>query len=213
MIREKFLNLITNDFNADAEFLSSRLPLLMQNATSSLIKMFGSDKFKDFKQQVPVAVTDVEDNEDGTVNLEMDDISQFEEDDTVVLYGCPEMDYNTVVLAVTEAVAPASASITVVSAFDDKWEIDDLKVATQFYDDFSTAGAYMCAYHSVLLLRKTTADNGAIGSMTFGNGSSQTITMSELSDLQQKYLDRVNDIMNQYKDEDADTHGVTMFFV
>jgi len=209
MIKEKFLNLITNDFNADAEFLSSRLPLLLQNGNSSLIKIFGSEKFKTFKQSSPVSVSGVVDNEDGTITLTVSDASLFSEDDTVVLYGSNDVDTNTVVIEVDTDLN----TITVVSAYDDGWDLSELTVGTQFYDDFSTAGAYLCAYHSVLLLRKTTADNGAIGSMTFGNGSSQTLTMSELNDLQQKYMDRVNDISNQYKDDDADTKGVTVFFV
>lgn len=208
MIKEKFLNLLSNDFYADEGFLTSRLPYLLSNANSSLIRTFGSDKFKTYKQSQPVPVTEVTDNGDGTLTLALSDTSLFAEDDTVVIYGVPEMDTNTVVLTVIE-----DTSITILGEYDEEWEITDLKVGTQFFDDFSTAGAYLCAYHAVLLLRKTTAESGAINFQRFGEGSNTTISMSELNNLQQKYLDRVNDITNQYKEDDEDITGSVIFFV
>ena len=88
-ISDKFQNLISNDFTGDATFISQRLPLLIADATSLILsdQYIGKTKFKEYKKNAPVSVTDVTDNLDRTIRLTVADNSLFAEDDTVVLYG------------------------------------------------------------------------------------------------------------------------------
>ena len=209
-ISDKFQNLISNDFTGDATFISQRLHLLIADATSLILsdQYIGKTKFKEYKQNAPVSVTDVTDNLDGTIRLTVADSSLFAEDDTVVLYGVSTYNGNTVVTEV------GTGYVDVYGTFDsDEPELNDLVLKTQFYDDIETAIVYLCAYQALVNMRKITSEGGGLSGFTYGNGTEQMLSMVETERLMNKYLDRISNIVNIYKEDDAESTGSDFFLI
>ena len=206
MFKNRFLNLISNDFGiSGGDFLTASLPIHINDANVSLIKKVGDTIYKqalDESPQTVSAVTDVS----GNRKLTITDSSVFTAGDYVVLEGNESYNNITYVLTVDD-----STNITVVSLYNATFT--GLTVRTKTRHDVELAGAYLSAYTMTPTLIQLSEEKSVTITGSFGQGNWTRAGITDVNKIRDIYLDRVNMLLSTYLDGDAVIEGVQMEFI
>ena len=216
MIREKFLKLITNDFEGDSEFLAERLPHLLNQAESKIQAILGSTVYVSFKKNLPQTISAIADNGDGTIKLTIVDASKFNDDDFVFYVINADDDGNVTEFRESTIVADTDETLNKIDVYGSTFTLESgktYKVMNKLYHDIATAHAYMCAYFGVLTLAKMTQEGAGVNSLVYGSGSKTFSTMEDQKKKMAEYYKQASDLLNQHTDDDTSSPTFKMEFI
>lgn len=216
MIKEKFLEIITNDFNGDESFVGSRLPNLLNQAMTKLVDILGSELFAQYKASEPQTITRSESNGDGTVELSITDSGVFSVGDTVIFDIISTSDGTTYGYSEPSVVTDVDTDSNKMSVYGDEFGTPigiSNRVMSKFYYDITLAGAYLTAHYAVLSLMKMTQEGSNISSLTYGNQSNTFSSIDEAKKLMSAYYDRAVNLIDEHITDSEDTHGIIINFI
>jgi len=191
-IKDRFLDLITTDFEGDSSFVGENLQANIDSAESDLYDLLGAYKFKEFKQEKPLTVTSVADD---VLGIKFTVANTLEEDDIVLIVGAEEYAEKKVVLE-------ATTSYIITTGTYDASVTDSLTVITKFFDDILSAGAYLTASRAVLNMKTISSSAGTVSSYNYEGNTIRSDEYNNINKISQKFKTEAISLINYHKDTD-----------
>jgi len=165
MFKQRFLNLISNDFGIDgSDFLATSLPVHINDSTTRLIKSVGDTVYRKALAQRPQEASGVVKFDSFSVDVTIEDTSDYEVGDYVILEG--NENYNSIqyIIAVN-----SGTSLRISSPYNAEWQ--GLILRTQLRHDIELAGAYFTAYDILPTLMQVSENTSIVEGGSIGQGS------------------------------------------
>ena len=203
MFKDRFLNLISNDFGlSGGDFLTASLPVHINDANMLLMNQIGNTNFKQALDETPQLVSDTSDVS-GNIQITISDTTVFEDGDYIILEGSTNYNGTTYILSVD-----SSTKLTLVMPY--VTSETGYYVRTKLRHDIELAGSYLTAKGLVPTLIKLNEGKSVTITGTTGQGNWTREGVSNIKDIQNIYQDRANQIIAPYLDGDESIEGLQM---
>ena len=211
MFTERFLDLITNNFDLDISgdnFSTDRLPEHERNAIAVMVREIGSNVYKKFTKHKELTPSNVSNNGDGTVEMTFDDNSIFELDDIVYLEKEDGYDPTGIVTAVD---IEGGSNVTILTSYDAQYS--SLEVRTGLRYNLELAGAYIMASIMGSTLFNMSSHGGLSMQQSFGESSYSTVFNSAM-ELANHFKTKASSLMYPFMDDTyEDSSGFDIEFI